>query len=277
MRSGAEASKFKAANPKSQMFTKTDLAKFRNSYDLKPHIVSKGAQYSLDEFAKSIDEEHLEKYNDIYFKESVALGILFRRLQDLVNAQTWYNGGYRAQTVTYAIAKLSQTIKDLGGELDLIKIWNEQSLSEPLENQLVEISKIVYLSITEDKAEENVGQWCKKPKCWDIIKSKKVELHPDMNECIVSKDHSRYVKRTSAIEKKRHNNINVVMEVVNYGPGGWDNALKWGTEHSTLSMDEKSFLKIGTRLGYGDKIPNDRQANAMMNILERLREEGFKG
>lgn len=93
-----------------------------------------------------------------------------------MTAQPWYNGGYRAQTVTYTIAKLSYEIKKLGGELDLIKIWNLQSLPEPLEDQLIQIAEIVYSSITEDKEEENVGQWCKKPKCWIKNQSKTVEL-----------------------------------------------------------------------------------------------------
>lgn len=277
MRSGSEASKFKAENPKIQMFTKTDLAKFRNSYELKPHIVSKGAQYSLDEFAKSIDEEHLERYNETYFKESVALGILFRRVQDLVTAQPWYNGGYRAQTVTYTIAKLSQMIGDLGGELDLMKIWNAQSLSEPLEAQLVEIAEIVYSSITEDKEEENVGQWCKKQKCWTKIQSKPIDLHPGMRNCLVSKLHSKSVTRIATRDQKMRNDVRVGIEVVNYGAGGWDKAIEWGIEHDTLTRDEKSILGIGTRIGFGGKLPSDKQASTMMKILDRLREEGFKG
>ena len=277
MRSGPEASKFKAENPKGQMFTKTDLAKFRNSYELKPHIVSKGAQYSLDEFAKSIDEEHLEKYNETYFRESVALCILFRRVQDLVTAQPWYNGGYRAQTVTYTIAKLSHEIKKLGGELDLMKIWNLQSLPEPLEAQLIQIAEIVYSSITEDKEEENVGQWCKKLKCWIKIQSKTVEMHPNMRRCLVSKNHSNYVTRIAIREQKMHNYVNVVIDVVNYGAGGWEKAIEWGNEHNSLPGYERSILEIGTRIGFGGKLPTDKQANSMMKILERLRNEGFKG
>lgn len=277
MRSGSEASKFKAEYPKGQMFTKTDLAKFRNSYELKPQIVSKGAQYSLDEFAKSIDVEHLEKYNETYFRESVALCILFRRVQDLVTAQPWYNGGYRAQTVTYTIAKLSHEIKKLGGELDLMKIWNSQSLSEPLEAQLIQIAEIVYSSITGDKEEENVGQWCKKPKCWIKIQSKTVELHPNMSIFLVSKIHSNYVTRIATRDQKMRNDVSVRIVVVNYGAGGWSKAIEWGIEHNTLPGYEKSILDIGTRIGFGGKLPTDKQANSMMKILERLREEGFKG
>ena len=277
MCSGSEVSKFKVENPKNQVFTKTDLAKYRNSYELKPDMVSKGAQYSLDEFAKSIDGEHMEKYNEIYFKESVALAILFRRVQDLVAAQPWYNGGYRAQTVTYSIAKLSHIIKDLGGELDLMKIWNNQCLSEPLESQILEIMKLVYISITDDKEEENVGQWCKKSKCWAKIQTIHVDLHMDMKQCLVSKLHLRSVARIATADQKLHNDVQVGIAVFKRGAGGWEKALEWGVEHNTLNYDEKKLLEIGTRIGCDGKLPKDKDANAMMKILDRLREEGFKG
>lgn len=277
LRSGADATRFKTENPKNQMFTKTDLAKFRNSYDQKPYIVSKGAQYSLSEFAKSIDEEHMEKYNEVYFKDTVALAILFRSVQDLVTSQEWYNGGYRAQIVTYSVAKLSHMIGATGGELDLTKIWNDQSVSKPLESQLLEIMVRVYTSITEDKEEENIGQWCKKPKCWAKIQAIKIEMSPEMRQCLVSKLHSRSMSRIANRDQKMKNDVKVGIAVVNYGSGGWEKAIEWGTDHESLKGYEVTLLKKGTMIGQGGKLPNDREANEMMEILKRLRDEGFKG
>ncbi|NYY80619.1 hypothetical protein DMH27_17590 [Raoultella planticola] len=43
--------KFLLQNPKSQLITKTDLSKVRNSWSGFPHIVSRGAQTNFTDFA----------------------------------------------------------------------------------------------------------------------------------------------------------------------------------------------------------------------------------
>ncbi|MBK8990092.1 MAG: AIPR family protein [Chloroflexi bacterium] len=43
----AKQKEFLSKNPRSQMFTKTDLAKFENSFGMRPHMVSFGAQKKL--------------------------------------------------------------------------------------------------------------------------------------------------------------------------------------------------------------------------------------
>ena len=105
---------FKNVNPKDQVITKTDLAKFRNSWDEKPNYVSKGAQFCFNDFAKTIDTQwtkNKSEFSEIYFKESVALAILFKSTEKLVSNAPWYQGGYRANIVTYSIALLHHTLK----------------------------------------------------------------------------------------------------------------------------------------------------------------------
>ncbi len=98
-----------------------------------------------------------------------------------------------------------------------------------------------------------------------------------MRKFLVNKIHSNYVTRIATREQKMHNDVNVGIAVVNYGAGGWEKAIEWGNEHNTLPGYERTILEIGTRIGFGGKLPTDKQANSMMKILERLRDEGFKG
>ena len=44
----------------------------------------------------------------MYFREAVTKAIVFRAVERLVSEQPWYQGGYRANVVAYAIAKLAQ-------------------------------------------------------------------------------------------------------------------------------------------------------------------------
>ena len=272
-KSKSEATKFKLENPKNQVFTKTDLSKYRNSYGQKPHIVSKGAQYSLAEFAKSIDESDMAKYNERYFKETVALAIMFRRVQDLVTEQPWYNGGYRAQIVTYSIAKLFQMISDLKGDLDLIKIWENQSLPEAVERQLLTIMAYVNESFINDKEEENIGQWCKKEKCWSVIKKIDVEMYPGLTKCLVSEKKVAYNKHIATRDQRSINRMNALIDVVNLGEEYWRNVLEWGNDHSMLDSRSRSLLNVACNIQR--KRPSESQAVAILEIRDNLQDAGM--
>ena len=79
----AKREAFKKEYPTKQKITKTDLAKFRYSWDGKPYLVSKGAQSNFQAFAQEIstlwdkgDSERVKLNNPQYFKDTVALAIM---------------------------------------------------------------------------------------------------------------------------------------------------------------------------------------------------------
>lgn len=89
----SQKDKFTAQNPKKQVITKTDLAKYRDSWAGLPHVVSKGAQTNFMKFAEIIDDGWSKsdtKYNDKYFKDSIALAILFKHTEWVVSHQPWF-------------------------------------------------------------------------------------------------------------------------------------------------------------------------------------------
>lgn len=97
--------KFVTQHPKKQVITKTDLAKVRNSWDYLPYFVSRGAQTNFMKFAEIIDEKWTKAentFNEKYFKDSIALIILFKHTESIVSHQPWYENGYRANIVTYS-------------------------------------------------------------------------------------------------------------------------------------------------------------------------------
>ncbi|MBE8952784.1 MAG: AIPR family protein [Quinella sp. 1Q7] len=98
---------FQRENPKSQVMSKTDLAKYRMSWHEHPDIVSKGAQTNFMRFAEDIGaawEKNPAQFNEHYFKETVALAIMFRAVEKIVSRQPWYKNSYRANIVTYSPA-----------------------------------------------------------------------------------------------------------------------------------------------------------------------------
>ncbi|HFS8199900.1 TPA: AIPR family protein [Serratia marcescens] len=178
--------RFKAENPKLQMFTKTDLAKFENVWDDHPKWVNLGAQKNFARYAERIGREWAEsseQFNEFYFRRIIARAIIFRTVEKLISEQSWYNGGYRANIVAYSIAALDKVCRRINKNIDFQKIWSTQSLSA----SLVEAFRITAEHVNEDIIHppagiSNISEWCKKEQCWTRLEStldKLSELLPE--------------------------------------------------------------------------------------------------
>ncbi|MBI6138470.1 AIPR family protein [Serratia plymuthica] len=179
--------RFKAENPKLQMFTKTDLAKFENVWDDHPKWVNLGAQKNFARYAERIGKEWAEsseQFNEFYFRRIIARAIIFRTVEKLISEQSWYNGGYRANIVAYSIAALGRVCKRINKNIDFQKIWSTQSLSP----SLVEAFRIAAEHVNENIIHppvgiSNISEWCKKEQCWTRLEStldKLTELLPEV-------------------------------------------------------------------------------------------------
>lgn len=142
----AETRRFRAEYPKPQMFTKTDLAKFENVWDEHPRWVNLGAQKNFARYAARIGREWVkstENFNEFCYRRAIARAIVFRRTEKLVSDQPWYNGGYRANIVAYAIAVISECCRKRKKSIDYSRIWNDQQLPDSLLVALAIAAKFV--------------------------------------------------------------------------------------------------------------------------------------
>ena len=106
---------FKETHP---VFTKTDLAKYENTWDQLPFQVSEGAQKNFRRFTLRLNERKTLLPDEKYYQNLIAKAILFRRTEKLVQQQQY--GGYRANIVTYTLALLSYKSAQ---RIDLERIW----------------------------------------------------------------------------------------------------------------------------------------------------------
>jgi hypothetical protein len=278
----AQKKKFLLQHPKSQLITKTDLAKIRNTWNGLPHIVSKGAQTNFTEFAQKTSDEWNESddgllFGDRYYQESVALCILFRYTESMIPNQPWYQQGYRANIVTYSIALLHKLIQKQfpGKDLDLMGIWSRQTVPEPVKFVLVDLSERVYERLTDEKrAVENVTQWCKREACWESVKSISYTLPPDIETCFVGKDEIKAAAREAKQDQRIVTDAEVMTKIVQIDPGQWRNALAFATNKRMVSPEEMTALRIAGQIP--SKMPTPAQCKKLLLVLGRLYEEGFK-
>lgn len=272
--------KFLIQNPKAQMFTKTDLAKFYNIYRQLPHQVSTGAQKNFIRFAEWASdawEKNNTDFNEAFFRTVVCLNILFKKTDYLVKHATWYEMGYKAQVVTYALSYLFYVIEQNPEDvsLDFRSIWNKQDISHVLEVQLEKIAEAMYNHLVSPNRDvENVTEWAKREACWKKAKQLDVTLSKEFLSELVSKSEEKEDKKAAGKEQKLYNSASMMIEVVNYGVEKWKALLAWGTNNHIFTPQDISFLRIAIAIEKG-KIPTEKQCPKIMQVLEKAKAEGY--
>ena len=278
----AQKKKFLLQHPKNQLITKTDLAKVRNTWNLLPFIVSKGAQTNFTEFAQKTSEEWNESddgllFGDKYYQESVALCILFRYTESMIPSQPWYQQGYRANIVTYTIALLHKLVQIQfpGKDLDLMGIWSRQTVPEPVKQVLVELSELVYEKLTDEKrAVENVTQWCKREGCWESVKGILYSLPSDVENSLIGKEEMRVAAREAKQDQRIVTDAEVMTKIIQIDPDQWRNAFAFAAVKRLVNPDEVTAMRVATQIPA--KMPTPIQCKKLLIVLDRLYEEGFK-
>lgn len=276
----AKKKQFMLQNPRDKVISKTDLAKYRNTWSGLPHVVSKGAQTNFMKFAELIDEAWQEndlRYNEKYYTDSVALAILFKYVEQLVPKQTWYEQGYRANIVTYSLALLHKLILEQfpGYDLDLQLIWNRQAVPEVLDKVLALITKEVYFKITaEDRLTVNVTQWCKRDECWKRVKMLNIVLSEDIKSVLVDKNSVKKAEKEAKADQKLVAGAEAQAKVVMFSAEQWIRAGEFAKKKLMLGPIEESAIAIASKIPV--KIPNSFQAQKLLELLEKLENEGFK-
>ena len=280
----SERKKYQLKNPKNQVIKKVDLAKYINTYEGFPQIVSKGAQYSMRFFAEKIDnqwEKSNERFNEVYYRNVISLAILFKETEKLVTNQDWYKEkrAYRANIVTYSISILSNIIKTQykNKRLNLKLIWNKQSLYNELEQQLLITTREVYDFITrDDRTTDNVTEWCKKDTCWERAQKEKWIISEKFINSLIDFEEEKEELENGKKERKMINDLNLEMEVVKLGADYWKEVLSWGLERKLINPIEQSFLEVAANFDKTYKTPSNKQAKRIFEIREKLYEEGLK-
>jgi hypothetical protein len=277
--SPSEKRRFLQQNPREQLITKTDLAKYENVWRDMPHIVSLGAQKNFRNFAEYIDE--LWKlsdadFNEEYFRNIVAMMIIWKYTERMVSRQSWYQGGYRANIVAYTIAKLSQLIKTEHKDkvLDFRSVWNQQHISQALEQQLEMTSAGVFkMIVTEDRPIDNVTEWCKKKLCWEKVEKMEITLLPKLKVELLNKGEFLSAKKDAKKLQKTDDGIAAQTEVINKGSRYWQLLLNWAEKKNLLTPDEKKLVGIAVQIP--SKIPTDFQSVRLLEICTKIKIEGF--
>jgi hypothetical protein len=164
----AKLKKLRETLPTSRRITKTDLAKYLNSWAQKPDSVSVGSQKNFERFMADIDTksetEPVPQPDVPTYKQMIAKAILFKRVQTIVRPLF---PAFQGNVGTYVISLLANRF---GERMDLEKIWLRQDISPELRYQIQIWAEEVNKVLQSSASGKMISEWAKKPECWDAIR-----------------------------------------------------------------------------------------------------------
>jgi len=275
----AQRKQFVLQNPKDHVITKTDLAKYENAWRFLPHVVSQGAQknfMAFSTYAQAEWDKDQNQFNDEYYRRVVVKAMLFRRTEELVSAQAWYEGGYRANIVAYTIAKLSHLVQFEGGgkTLDFKKIWARQGIAAAMDEQLMLTAEHVFgVIVSPQSGFQNITEWCKKEICWSRVRDMQVPLLRALAPELIGREEEEFIKKDAKSQQSIATGIQLQTRVIELGAGYWRKIDEWGHERQLVSPDDRSFLSVA--IAMPRKLPTEKQCARLLQIKARLEEEGY--
>lgn len=272
-RTPARQREFKKIHPLNQKFTKTDLAKFENTWDQLPWLVAYGAEKNFREFMLRLDKRGRFKPTQDYFEKLVAKAILFKSAEKLIGKQAL--GGYRSQTVTYTLAKLFNVT---GQRIDLQRIWKTQMLPDAVADAIEDLAPKVHATLLRAAGTRNISEFAKKEECWKAVLD--IEWTPNAalaNHLIVESGGRRHPTKIDSIGEVLTEDEEAAKTRVEEVPAEtWFALAKWAKETDNLQSWERSLaFSLGRNASQG-KPPSRKQANHGVRILDQAEKLGFR-
>jgi hypothetical protein len=268
--SPAKKREFLLRSPRNQVISKTDLAKYVQTFRCLPHEVSLGAQKNFAKFADYISSEWEHRQNDfneLWFRRAVVEAIIFRTAERLVLAAPWYAQGYRAQIVTYGTALFMTRVRTQGYELDVQRLWRDQGISEAFQDALLKCCKLAQDAMINGAARNgviNVTEWCKRKACWDDIL--KIDYTPPsaLLQTLKSKEDDKVDMVDARKERKGISEAEAYITVVNAGGEYWRKVREWAGSNDDVLPSDLRLLDSASQIP--KKLPNEKSCARLLEI-----------
>ena len=238
--------------------------------------LSRGAQKNFADFASLVGkawDTQADEFNEAYFRHLVAKAIVFRSTEDLVTKQPWYEGGYRANIVAYAIAKLAHDVEQSRQAVNFEAIWRAQGISSAMQDALTLSAKdVTQVLISPPAGLKNVTEWAKQQACWTRVASLKIAWPASWLIELLSDEEQKGAAKAAVREQKVLNGIEAQLAVVRAGARFWKEVKRWASENGCLTSKELQIIDVAASMSRTP--PTEKQSIVIMKALHKARAEG---
>lgn len=268
--------KFDDVYPKSQRIDKTDLAKFHSIMSGRPHFARRGSQKNFQAFRDDVGpkwetEEGKAAFGDDYYKRIVCTKIMFDATHKLVRESSWYEQGYLADIVTYALSKFLFEIEASGKTMAWDLIWQHQSLPDVMKTSLLQASKLALSNLVNPtRKQQNVTEWAKAEECWSWLKQLDFELSDEVLEIMPSIEVARNQQKEHRERSKVLSELETLQYLGSIPVTYWDELL----ENSRLRISPTTRLLVIQAQNGQALLLDKRKASALMELIGAAHLEG---
>jgi hypothetical protein len=239
-RLGVQAAKaWQLLNPKRQILSKTDVARYEVTFASMPHSVCQGAQKNIATFGRMISEvwnADPTAFDEAFFQRLVGRAILVRAVDSLIPAQRWYPGSIVRPLSSYTLALISSRMESAGLQLDYHAIWRAQKVPSVFIEEAMRIAEAVLPLLQEippDQVRNRlITEWVKREACWALVEKSEVDLSPAFKRTLSS----RQPPGTRAVSW-RFQAQSIWMA------GGWKRLRDWNRDEEVLTPGEQELVE----------------------------------
>jgi AIPR protein len=206
-----------------------------------------------------------------YFRRLIAKAIMFRSTERIVSSHDF--GGYRANIVTYTIAKLANATS---ARVDLEEIWRTQAVPPALERAIKELCVPVQQSITTPPRQANISEWCKRPECWARVTEIRWELPDDLEEVLLSLDVAERIRNDETYDRLSQQERTAIAEAAAVPKETWFAVSHWAKETRNLQPLQRGIAYSLGKLKARAREPSAKQAGQGLLLLQEAERLGFR-
>ncbi len=273
----AKLKAFELKNPKGQMFTKEDLAKYVNAFGevldgkksaIGPNYVVRGNQKNYVQFMNFNLPRNVDS---VYFEDVAAKAILFRTAERKYGVKPNSIGDMRYITVPYTLSYLSARLER---PLDLYRIWKAQAISENLQELLYNLMVQIESFIKGNAPGSLYSEWAKKDECWQEVKKQNFQLPLEMIKSDLTDPRNPTTRKILTEEEASHSEVQAEYEKVKSVPAAvWSKIEEWGRATGLLTVQQQSVAwNLAGRIRNKNKI-TDYERTAGIRIMDTVIEQ----
>jgi len=236
---GLAAKTWQLLNPKKQVLSKTDVARYEVTFACLPHSVSQGAQKNIAAFGKIVSQvwdSDPSRFDEAYFQRLVGRAIITKAIDASIPAQDWYPGSIVRPLSSYTLALMSSRMQAAGLQPDYAAIWRSQKVSAAFLDEAMRVARLV-LPLLQEIPEQQVRnrlitEWVKREACWTRVEGSDIQLDVGFL--------SKLVPQTSMSTRPvdwRSKVYTIWQE------GGWKRLRDWNKDENVLTPGEAEIVE----------------------------------
>lgn len=281
-RTHRQKKEFQEEFPKSQLITKTDLAKTSVIFSGEPNRAVQGLQIAFKYFAVNIQkdwESNENLFNDLFYKKLISQQIMFNQCRLLAMEKV---SGNAIQPVTaYGLFMLNELSNTSIYNLPFIDVWKKQKISLPMENQLVELIRFVlefFNHQTEGVEGRSILSYSKTKACLTSFKEKIKRLNSSEYLIDQYKQTLRSTTEDDSDNRQANRDEDVANEMelfIKLSKLDWDQVISFAKSSNEIYDNDIELLSKFPKFLRGGREVTRKQQLAIHKILMRMKDEGF--